>query len=377
MRLLFTDESFLVAGIPKPGIPFLAYSDAVLVDPANRYLYFISCIKGRTSAPTTWRTYADHLYDFFCFLEENDLSWRQVGRSHLAGWRDGMRSRGLKRSTCNSRIRTVAAFFTWSKRTGLIDEVPFDYESVSVSKPRGFLAHVDASGNKVQANELTLPSATPLPKFLSLRQAVAFIEALSPERTQLVAWLMLLCGLRREETARLDIRVLPSPAGHDPAKMIKMTLDPSLTPTKGSRERWVNLPYPLAGKLHDYLMLERPTFAKRFKQKYGHHTTKLFLTQFGEELSLDGLDDQFQKTSKVSGIKCNPHMLRHTFAVHELARMSGKPSTNALLWVRDRLGHSSISTTQIYLKAADLVDHTEMDGYVAEMLKAMGGKASE
>ncbi|CAI9898931.1 Tyrosine recombinase XerC (plasmid) [Pseudomonas aeruginosa] len=259
----------------------------------------------------------------------------------------------------------------------MIDEVPFDYESISVSKHRGFLAHVDASGNKVQANELTLPSTTPLPKFLSLRQSVAFIEALSPERTQLVAWLMLLCGLRREEAARLDIRVLPSPAGHDPAKMIKMTLDPSLTPTKGSRERWVNLPYPLAGKLHDYLMLVRPAFAKRFKKKYGQHTTKLFLTQFGEELSLDGLDDQFQKASKASGIKCNPHMLRHTFAVHELARMAGKPSTNALLWVRDRLGHSSISTTQIYLKAADLVDHAEMDGYVAEMLKAMGGKASE
>ncbi|HHX6280188.1 TPA: site-specific integrase [Pseudomonas aeruginosa] len=99
MRLLFTDESFLVAGTPKPGIPFLAYSDAVLVDPANRYLYFISCIKGRTASPSTWRTYADHLYDFFCFLEENDLSWHQVGRTHLAGWRDGMRSRGLKRSS--------------------------------------------------------------------------------------------------------------------------------------------------------------------------------------------------------------------------------------------------------------------------------------
>jgi site-specific recombinase XerD len=377
VRLFFTDATFLSAGSPKPGIPFLADSEAVLVDSANRYLFYIACIKGRTSAPSTWSTYGDHLYEFFSFLEENDLVWNHVGESQVAAWRNGMLARGLKRTTCNGRIRTVAAFYTWCKRRGLVDNLPFDREEVFVAKPKGFLAHVDASGNKVEANDLTLPSTRPLPKFLTLRQAGAFIEALSPERTQLVAWLMLLCGLRREEAAGLDIRVLPSPAGHDPSRAIKMTLDPAQTPTKGSKERWVNLPYPLAGKLHDYLMRERPPLTKKFKKKYGRHTTKLFLTQFGEELSLDGLDDQFQKASKASGIKCHPHMLRHTFAVNELVRMSGKPSTNALLWVRDRLGHVSIATTQDYLKAADLVNHDDMDGYVAELLTAMSRKTTE
>lgn len=374
MRLFFTDSTFIKDGAAQSGIPFLADAEAALVDSANRYLYYIARIRGRTSAPATWRTYGDHLYEFFSFLEENNLNWDQVGASHLAAWRNGMLNRKLKRNTCNSRIRTVSAFYTWCKQQNLVGHIPFDREEVFVRKPKGFLAHVDASGNKIEANELTLPSTRPLPKFMTLRQAATFIPALSPERTQLVAWLMVLCGLRREESAGLDMRVLPSPAGHDPQKSIKMTLDPALTPTKGSKERWVNLPYPLAGRLHDYLMSERPSLAKKYKKKYGRHTTKLFLTQFGEELSLDGLDGQFQKASESTGIKCHPHMLRHTFAVHELIRMSGKPKINALTWVSDRLGHACISTTQVYLTAADLVDHSDMDGYVTELLDAMAGK---
>lgn len=377
MQLFYTDEQFKKSGTSLPGIPFLANAQAALVEPANRYLFHIAAVRGRTRSQATWRTYADHLYEFFSFLEENDLQWNLIGQSHLAAWRNGMLGRGLKRSTCNNRIRTVAAFYTWCKRAELVERVPFDTDDIFVARPKGFLAHVNANGNRVDANELTLPSTRPLPKFLTLEQAHTFIHALSPVRTCLVGWLMMLCGLRREEAAGLDIRILPSPAGHDPTKSIKMTLDPSLTPTKGSRERWVNLPYPLAGRLHDYLMRERPALARAFKKKYGRHSTKLFLTQFGEELSLEGLDYQFRLASQACGIKCHPHMLRHTFAVHELIRMSGKSDTNALTWVKDRLGHASITTTQIYIEAADLVKHDEMDGYVAEMLEQMADGVTE
>lgn len=371
MRLILTNNTFSIAGTAAPGIPFLVNIEGELVDVANRYLYFVSCISGRTRAETTRRTYADHLYDFFSFLEANDLAWNSIKSSYLAAWRNGMQERGLKRTTCNSRIRTVSAFYTWCLRTNLIDQLPFDRNEVLVKKPAGFLAHVDASGNRVNANELTLPSTRPLPKFLSLRDAAMFIESLSPERTRLVGWLMVLTGLRREEAARLDIRVLPNLGGHDPTKSIKVTLDPSITPTKASKERWVQIPYVLAGHLHDYLMRERPRLAKMYKQRYGQATTRLFLTRTGEELSLDGLGEQFRQASQRSGIRCHPHMLRHTFAVHELVRMSGRPKINALKWVSDRLGHTSITTTEIYIKAADIVSHDEADGYIAEMLQAM------
>lgn len=371
MQLFFTDEQFKKSGVSLPGIPFLANDQAELVEPANRFLFHIAAVRGRTRSEVTWRTYADHLYDFFSFLEENELGWDVVISTHLAAWRNGMLERGVQRSTCNHRIRTVAAFYSWCMRMEMITNVPFHTDEIFVPRPKGFMAHVNATGNKINANELTLPSVRSLPKFLNLDQAYTFIQTLSPERTQLVAWLMLLCGLRREEAAGLDIRVLPTPAGHDPKKSIRMTLDPSLTPTKGSRERWVNLPYPLAGHLHDYLMRDRPPLARAFKKKYGYHSTKLFLSQLGEELSLDGLDYQFRLASSACGIKCHPHMLRHSFAVYELIRMSGKPGINALTWVQKRLGHASITTTQIYVDAADLVNHDEIDVQVMELLEKM------
>lgn len=371
MRLIFTDKTFSVAGVPAPGVPFLINVKGELVEAANRYLYFVSCISGRTRAETTHRTYADHLYDFFSFLEENDLKWDSVSCSYIAAWRNGMQERELKRTTCNNRIRTVSAFYTWCRRANFINHLPFDRSEMLVNKPAGFLAHVEASGNRINANELMLPSTRSVPKFLSLRDAATFIESLSPGRTRLVGWLMMLAGLRRAEAAWLDIQVLPNLGGYDPTKSIKVTLDPAITPTKGSKERWVLIPYALAGHLHDYLMCERPRLAKMYKQRYGRATTRLFLTRTGEELSLDGLDEQFRQASRRSGIRCHPHMLRHTFSVHELVRMSGKPKINALKWLSDRLGHASVTATEIYVKAADIVSHDDADGYIAEMLQAM------
>lgn len=372
MRLFQTDETFIKNGVPLPGIPFLASSKAQLVEPANRYLFYISAIRGRTRSPATWQTYADHLYEYFSFLEENDLNWRDIGQEHLAVWRNSMLDRGLSRNTVNKRVSTVSALYTWCLYYKLISALPFNTQEVLVSKPKGFLAHVDVSGNQVRANELTLRTHRSLPKFLTIPEAVRFIDALSPRRVQLVAYLMLLCGLRREEACGLDIRVLPSPAGHSPDKAIKMTLDPRLTPTKGTKERWVMVPYALAGHLFDYVMRERPTLAKRHAKRHGRESTKLFLTKHAEEMSLDGLDVLFQRASIKSGVKCTPHVLRHTFGTHEFLRMAEKIGTDGgLHWVRDRLGHASIATTEIYVHAADLLKHDDVDGYVQETLARM------
>lgn len=373
MRLFSTDENFKKNGIPLPGIPFLANSEAELVEPANKYLFYIAAIRGRTRSPTTWRTYADHLYEFFSFLEENNLIWSCIGQEHIAAWRNMMLDRGLSRSTINKRITTISAFYIWCLRHKLTSGLPFDTQEVWVSKPKGFLAHVDVSGNRMQVNELTLRTHRPLPKFLTIPEAVRFIDTLSPRRVQLVAYLMLLCGLRREEACGLDISVVPSPAGHSPSKAIKMTLNPDSTPTKGSKERWVLVPYDLAGHLFDYMMRERPALAKIYTKRHGHESTKLFLTRDGNEMSLDGLNVTFQRASAKSGVKCTPHCLRHTFGTYEFIRISEKKGIDgALHWVRDRLGHSSIMTTEIYVHAADLLKHDDVDGYVEEILMKIG-----
>lgn len=376
MRLFYTDESFKPSGVPSPGIPFLANASAELIESANAYLFHIAVVRGRTRSPTTWRTYADHLYEFFSFLEENGLLWNRVNQKHIAVWRNSMLDRGLSRTTVNKRLSSTIAFYTWCLRQGKAEKLPFETQDVLVSKPKRFLAHVDVSGNRLQANELTLRTQQQLPKFLSIQEAVQFIGALSPRRTQLLAYLMLLCGLRREEACALDIRVLPTPAGHSSDKAIKMTLDPRLTPTKGGKERWVMVPYDLVGHLFDYMMRIRPKLASMYRKRHGIETTALFLTRDGTALSLDGLGMSFQRASNKSGVKCTPHRLRHTFGTYEFLRMSERRGTDgALHWVRDRLGHSSISTTEVYVHAADLLKHDEVDGYVEEFLQLVGSRS--
>lgn len=352
-----------------PGIPFLAGSDAGLIEPANRYLFHIAVVRGRTRSPATWQTYADHLYEFFAFIEENALHWSDIRQEQVAAWRNGMLGRGVIRSTVNKRLTTVAAFYRWCLQQKLTDAVPYETQDVMVSRPAGFLAHVSAKGNRVEANELTLRTQQKLPRFLPLTEAVRFIDALSPRGTQLMAYLMLLCGLRREEACGLDMRVFPTPAGHASNKAIKMVLDPALTPTKGAKERWVLVPYSLVGHVFDYIMQERPKRARQFARLHGQETTKIFLTSRGEELSPDGLNVTFQRASMKSGVKCTPHRLRHTYGTHEFLRMAEKKGTDgALHWVRDRLGHASITTTEIYVHAADLLKHEDIDGYVDEVL---------
>jgi integrase/recombinase XerD len=69
-------------------------------------------------------------------------------------------------------------------------------------------------------------------------------------------------------------------------------------------------------------------------------------------------------------------MLRHTFGTYEFLRLSeNKGVDGALHWVRDRMGHSSIATTEIYVHAADLVNHDEIDGYQAEICAMLQGES--
>ncbi len=372
MKLFFTDSTFVVAGMPRSKVPFLCDEEMELVSPPNKYLLHVATVKGRTRSPRTWETYANHLYEFFSFLESNDLPWDGVNQTQIAAWRDAMLERKCARSTVNQRLLGVSAFYQWAVRSGITHSLPFSTEDVWVSKPRGFLAHVDASGGRFDANELTIQTHKAVPKFLHMNNAIQFMEAMSPHRLKLMGYLALLTGMRREEISGLDYRVVPNPSGHDSGKQLDMVLDPSLTPTKGHKERTVKLPYDLAVALWDYFCRDWPKLNLLHKKKNGKESTRFFLSLEGEELSIRYLNNAFKKISAKTGIDCHPHILRHTFCTYELLRMSQKMGqSQAMLWVRDRAGHSSLHTTEKYIHAGDLIKNDDVDGYQAEVCEAL------
>ena len=372
MRLFLTDKEFVWKSVARPNIPFLCDGEMELVAAPNDYLRFVAAVKGRTRSERTWKTYGWHLYEFFAFLEANDLPWDAVNQTQIAAWRDSMLERSCTRATVNQRLRCVHAFYEWAMRSGKIHCQPFSTQDIWVAKPRGFLAHVDASGGRFDANELTLQTHKPLPKFLHMDKAIRFVEALTPHSLKLMGYLALLTGMRREEVVGLDYRVMPNPAGHDPEKQLPMVLDPTLTPTKGDKERFVMLPYDLAVALWDYFGRDWPKRNAIFKRTHGKESTRFFLSHYGEELSIRYLNNAFAKVSAKTGIDCHPHMLRHTFGTYELLRMGkNEGQSKALLWVRDRMGHSSITTTEKYIHAVDLIQNDDVDGYQLEVLEAL------
>ena len=370
MKLFLTDSEFRLDGVARPNIPFLCNAQMELVSAPNQYLRYVATVRGRTRSEATWRTYGAHLLEFFAFLEDNALTWNEITQGQIAAWRDAMLERHCERSTVNQRLRCVHSFYDWAVKSEVASTIPFSKQEIWVAKPKGFMAHVDASGGRFNANELTLQIYTPMPQFLHLDKAVQFLEAATPRRLQLMGYLMLLTGMRREEVAALDHRVVPNPAGRDPGKQMPMILDANITPTKGDKTRTVMLPYDLAVVLYEYFTFDWPKLLALHVRKFKAETTRFFLSRSGDPLSTKGVNNDFAKISRKTGISCHPHLLRHTYGTYELLRMSQKRGeSQALLWVKDRMGHSSITTTERYIHATDLIQHEDIDGYIADVCR--------
>ncbi|MFQ6618812.1 MAG: tyrosine-type recombinase/integrase, partial [Fidelibacterota bacterium] len=108
---------------------------------------------------------------------------------------------------------------------------------------------------------------------------------------------------------------------------------------KGTRERVVPMGKIAIRFLKMYLSNQRPVLARSLKSK-----NYLFLNRSGRPLTRMGFWKIFKSYVDKAGIrkKVSPHTLRHSFATHLLEGGAD------LRYVQEMLGHSDISTTQIY-----------------------------
>ena len=107
---------------------------------------------------------------------------------------------------------------------------------------------------------------------------------------------------------------------------------------KGRKERYVPVgDYALAA-IDDYMQNSRPKLMKKTSHSF------LFVNSRGEHLTTDGVRYILNQMLKKAAINSTiyPHMLRHTFATHLLNNGADLRS------VQELLGHSSLSSTQIY-----------------------------
>jgi integrase/recombinase XerD len=107
---------------------------------------------------------------------------------------------------------------------------------------------------------------------------------------------------------------------------------------KGAKERVIPIHSRAVSSLREYLEKARAHFLKDAEEK------TLFLNAQGRQLTRQGLWLIFKEYVEKAGLPpdVTPHTLRHSFATHMLDRNAD------LINVQKLLGHTSISTTQVY-----------------------------
>jgi site-specific recombinase XerD len=128
------------------------------------------------------------------------------------------------------------------------------------------------------------------------------------------------CGLRVSEVLALKITDIDSDA------MCLMVRE-----AKGKKDRALPLPQTLLYNLRQYYLAYRPEVYLFEGQKGGKYTAKSiqnFIKKYAREANI-------QKT-------VTPHMLRHSYATHQLEN-----GVN-ISYVQELLGHNSIKTTELY-----------------------------
>ena len=165
--------------------------------------------------------------------------------------------------------------------------------------------------------------------FLTIDEVKTLIE--SPDlakpygqRDRALLELLYASGLRVSELVNLNI------------EQINLATNEIRVWGKGAKERVVLMGAPAARALQKYMEKGRATLLG------GRRSNALFVNRYGKRLPARRVQKILEKYSQVIEKRVYPHMLRHTFATHLLDGGAD------LKVVQELLGHSDLSSTQIY-----------------------------
>ena len=239
----------------------------------------------------------------------------QVQPHHVRGWAAGLHRSGLAPRSIAIQLSAWRGLYRWWGREGAVGLNPVD----GVRAPK---------------------AAKPLPKALSVDQAVALAEHEGPAgdpalraRDHCIVELLYGCGLRVGELVGLDAAASVRAAGWvDDADASAHVLG------KGSKRRSVPVGAAALRALAAW-RAQRPTLAKPDEPA-------LFVSRRGARLSASQVRQRLKMLALQAGLPTHvhPHMLRHSFASHLLQ------SSGDLRAVQELLGHAQIATTQVYTR---------------------------
>ena len=167
-----------------------------------------------------------------------------------------------------------------------------------------------------------------IPAVLSVEEVNALLSTINTDtvigkRDRALFELVYSAGLRISEVCSLLLENV-----HFDVQMIAVT-------GKGSKERLVPFGDEAKKRLEEWLAVRKELISSE-------SCPYLFVNYRGEKISRKGVWKNFQKFESMSGVKAKVHTLRHSFATHLLGGGADLRS------VQELLGHTDLSTTQIY-----------------------------
>ena len=294
-----------------------------MTDTVRQFIRY--CKRERRLSPNTVKAYEIDLEQFFRWCSKHPdgpLNPGQLTRTDIQDYLSELNGRFATRSV-KRKIASLRGYYEWMEEEGVIEESPFHRLKIRLREP------------------FRLPSAMSLKEVERIltavyedgmhytRQGPALTTQFLHYRDILVIELLFATGVRVQELC--SIRYSDMDFFHRTVRIIG----------KGNKERLVYF-----GNEAVENALKRYQWIRR-ELCFGGDS--LLVNKFGEPLSTQAVRNIVKKYVSLAGIERNitPHSFRHTFA--SLLLEEGVD----LRYIQEFLGHSSISTTQIYLHVAD------------------------
>jgi len=266
------------------------------------YLDFLKNIKGLSE--NTAKAYQRDLNKFSKFLESIAIeSLENISEEKCSAWIADLFQNDVSARSIQRHISSAKGFFSYMKKIGLVQSSPFEL----INSPK---------------------SANHLPNILSPEEVSQLLN-FKPKNSQdkrdfAIIELIYSSGLRVSEAVNSNLSDF-----EDNNKFLRVI-------GKGSKTRLVPVGRFAQNAIKEWIY-ER--------KKILTIDDALFVNLRGGRISARSIQERLKSIALMQGLPpVNPHMLRHSFATHLLE------SSGDLRSIQELLGHSSLSTTQIYTR---------------------------
>ncbi|WP_373291338.1 site-specific tyrosine recombinase XerD [Paenibacillus marchantiophytorum] len=276
------------------------------------FIRFLSVERGL--ARNTLESYERDLQQFVDYLQRQEITtWKDTNKMHITGYLSQMKLLGRASATLSRNLVSIRALFQFLVKERVIDSDP----SIYVEAP------------KLEKKLPKILSIQEVEKLLAAPQA----EMVSGARDKAMLELLYATGIRVTELISLNVSDVNLQMG-----FIRCI-------GKAEKERNIPLSSIATRCLTTYIHKDRIKMLKKTTEEEA-----LFIGHLGTRMTRQGFWKILKRYAKEMDIASDisPHALRHSFAAHLIENGADLRS------VQEMLGHSDISSTQMYVQVAKL-----------------------